>query len=142
MNIISISAINLEISSKPISNSYIIELDEPAIYELTIKNLGEEDSFEIYSLVGIDIIHEPINIKSNQTKTVTIGLLPQSSLKSNHIPFTFEYKISDSKNAIQKETLSMNILDLESAFLITPQPINPNSEKILLSIQNNIIFNF
>jgi len=143
LNTVVISAINLEVSSKPISNSYIIDLDEPAVYELTIKNLGEKDNFEIYSLVGIDITHDPlITIRANQTKTIRIELSPQSSLKTNRIPFTFEYKISDSKNDIQKETLSMNILDLKSVFLITPEPINPSSEKMLLSIKNNIIFNF
>ena len=66
LNILVISSINLEVSAKPISNSYIIDLESPAIYELTIKNLEDDDDFEIYSLVGIDISHETINLKVNQ----------------------------------------------------------------------------
>jgi len=142
LNIIAVYAINLEVSSKAISNSYIIEFDEPAIYELTIKNLGLESSFEIYSLVGIDITHDPIKISSNQTKKVIIELRPQESLKQKQELFTFEYKIRDLKNEIQRETLSINILKLESAFLIIPENVNPNSGEILLSIKNNLILDF
>ena len=142
INILLIQAINLDVSSKKISDSYIIELDEPAVYELTIKNLEAIDKFNIYSLVGIDITHDPTTIFPNQTKKVIIELTPQNSLKSNQLPFTFEYKIANSKNEIQKETLSINILKLDSAFLITPEPINPNSKEILLTVKNNIFYDF
>ena len=46
---------SVEVSVKPISDSYIIELNEPASFDLVIKNLGSNDFFEIYSLVGVDI---------------------------------------------------------------------------------------
>jgi len=143
INLFTVQAINLEVSSRPISNSYIIELGEPAVYELTIKNLGENDNFEIYSLVGLDITHNPISITTNQTKRIQISIIPQDSLTLNQIsPFAFEYKIKDSKNEIQKETLSINIVKLASAFLITSEPINPDSETILLNIKNNLIYDF
>jgi len=142
LNVLTVYAINLEVSSKGISSGYVIEFDEPAIYELTIKNLGEAGNFEIYSLVGIDITHDPIFIASNETKKVIVELRPQDSLKSKQELFTFEYKIKDSENDIQKGTLSINILKLESAFLVTPENVNPNSEEILLSIKNNLDLDF
>jgi len=143
-NLFLISAINLDISAKPISNSVIIDLNEPAIYELTIRNLEETDTFEIYSLIGIDITPTtPFEIKSNKTKTLKIELMPQESLKTKkQLPMTFEYKIKNSKNEIQKQTFSIHILDLASCFLIQPQNINPKSEKIIVSIKNNVFYNF
>ena len=36
-----ISAINLDISSKAVSNMVITDLDEPAVFDLTIRNLNE-----------------------------------------------------------------------------------------------------
>ena len=42
LSIITISAINLEVKSEPISNSFLVELDEPAIFDLTIKNLEKK----------------------------------------------------------------------------------------------------
>ena len=67
LSIISISAIDLEVESKPISSSYLIELDEPAIFDLTIKNLGNKDTFKLYSLVGINITHNP-NYRSQRNQ--------------------------------------------------------------------------
>ncbi len=144
LNIFAISAINLDVSNRPISNTYIIDLNKPAVFDLTIKNLEDnDDDFQIYSLVGVDIKHEPLRISAGETKKVTVELIPQGSLKNKRdAPLTFEYKIKNSKNEIQKETLSINILDLSSIFSVAPERIHPNSEKIAITIKNNIIYNF
>ena len=142
INLVQILATNLDVSAKPISNSYIMELDKPAVYELTIKNLGETDYFEVYSLVGININHDPLYIATGQTKKINIEVRPQTSLNKIQFPFIFEYKIKDSKEDIQKETLAINIVDLESSFLIETEPINPNSKEVILTINNNLIYDF
>ncbi len=137
------SAINLEVNTKPIQNSAIADLNEPAIFELTIKNLEKKDDFEIYSLIGIDILPDTlITIDSNETKTLIINVTPQRALESKKGSFPFEYKIKNSKNEIQKEQLVINIISLEDIFSITPQNINPKSEKIIVSITNEIEIEF
>src|SRR3989344_5760782 len=75
------SAIDLQVSSRQISNSVITDLNEPAIFDLTITNNGDSDSFQIYSLVGINITpSEPFTIASRETKSVRIYLTPQEGL--------------------------------------------------------------
>ena len=72
-NILSVSAINLDISTKAISNTYIIEFDEPAIFELTLRNLENVDeTLEIYSLVGVDIEHQQLLVGAGETKKIKI----------------------------------------------------------------------
>lgn len=142
LSIITISAINLEVKSEPISNSFLVELDEPAIFDLTIKNLEEKDTFKLYSLVGINITHNPIILANEETKKVRIYVTPQDSLKNKLQSYVFEYKIKDSNNDIQSETLTLNIVDLESSFSIKAEPIGPNTERIILDIKNNIMKNF
>jgi len=142
LSIITISAINLEVKSEPISNSFLVELDEPAIFDLTIKNLEKKDTFKIYSLVGINITHNPIILANEETKKVRIYVTPQDSLKNKLQSYVFEYKIKDSNNDIQSETLTLNIVDLESSFSIKAEPIDPNTKKIILDIKNNIMKNF
>ena len=137
-----VSAIKLDVVAKPILDTYVIELNEPVVYELTITNLENDDSFEIYSLVVIDIVHDPIIIKSGGKQIVKISLTPQESLRKEISSYTFEYKIKNSKNEIQKETLSINILNLDSAISVYTETIHPNSETILLKLKNNIIYNF
>jgi hypothetical protein len=145
INILTISAINLDISSKPISDAFIVELDQPAKYELTIRNLGENDTnpFEIYTIVGIDIIPKTFEVKPGETKILTINLIPQETIKEHrNIPFRFEYKIKDSNNELQKQTLSMSIINLESTFSIQNQNLDPKSETTTINIKNNVIHNF
>jgi len=139
-----ISAITLDVTHESVSNTFIIDLNEPAVFDLVIRNLGDSDNFEIYSLVGVDISpSEPIKIESGETKRVRIKVIPQESLRvKKNTPFTFEYKIRNSKNEIQKETLSINILDLASIFSVNVNDIIPESEKTLLSIENNIVYDF
>ncbi len=136
-----VSAIDLDISSKPISNIAILDLDEPAIFELTIRNLGETESFEIYSLVGVDISpEEKFTIFSGETKKIQIMAMPQDSKPKGFS--TFEYRIKNSLNEIQKESLTINIVDLGGAFSITSENINPKAEQTKILIQNKANINF
>ena len=142
LSTISVLAINLEVQSEDISNSYLIETEDEAIFDITIKNLEDEDSFEIYSIVGVNIRHTPFNIGPNQTKKIRIYLTPQEHLKSEPQSYIFEYKIKNLNNEIHSETLTLNIVDLESSFSIKTDPIDPKSETIILDIRNNIMKEF
>ena len=132
-----ISAISLDVSTNSISDSIITELNQPAIFDLTIRNLGESSNFEIYSLVGVDLTPiDPFPIDSGQTKTIRVNAILQEYLKSQKGPYTFEYKIKNSENEVQKEKLTIGIFGLENTLLITPQNINPNSKEIILTLKN------
>lgn len=138
-----ISAINLDVSVKPISDSYIIDLDQPAKFDLVIKNNGPMDGFEIYSLVGVNILPDlTYNLASGETRTISIEAVPQDALKSRKGFFTFEYLIRDSKGETQKEKLSMNIVDLADAISIESENLNPNSENIKLNLKNTLMNDF
>lgn len=143
-NILTVNAITLDVSEKEISDTYIIEFDEPAIFELTIRNLENiEETLEIYSLVGVDIEHPLFTIKPGETKKIKIKVTPQDSLKMNReAPLNFEYKIKNANNEMVKGSLSMKILGLDSVFSIIPDSIHPETTKILIDIKNNIIYDF
>ncbi|MAH07157.1 hypothetical protein CMI38_02820 [Candidatus Pacearchaeota archaeon] len=134
-----ILAINLEVSSTPIQPSVIADINEPATYELTIENLGDSDRFEIYSLVGVDITPNNFQIEFEETKKITIEIMPQPSLLSKReLPLNFIYKIRDSNNDLQEESLSIKIIGIESMITILPDEISPKSEKITITIKNNL----
>ncbi len=137
-----ISAINLDISSKPILKEVIADLNEPAVFELIIRNLGETETFEIYSLVGIDLSFEnsetPFIMASGESKKIILEIMPQKALKSKKGYLTFEYKIKNSKNEIQKETLTINIIDLKDVFSISAEPLNPGSTFSKIVLKNKV----
>jgi len=142
LSTISVLAINLEIDSEAISNSYLIETDDNAIFDLTIKNLEDKDTFEIYSLVGVDITHTPFSINKDQTRKIRIYLTLQDHLKSEPQSYIFQYKIKNSKGELQSDTLTLNIVNLESSFSIKSDSISPKAETINLDIKNNLMKEF
>jgi hypothetical protein len=137
-----ISAINLDVKVNPIQDTIVTELDEPAVFDLTIKNLGESSNFEIYSLIGVDITpEEGFFIGAEETKTIRIQAMPQKTIKSRPGYINFQYQIKDSMNKIQEGTLTLNIIGLEKIVSITPGNINSKSEEITITIENNINLN-
>lgn len=130
-----ISAIDLTILEEEISDLAIIELDKPAIFELEITN-NEESSgiFEIYSLVGrIDLEpKEAFTIAGNATEKITLKVYPRD------IPgyFSFEYKIKDSSGDIQTDNLAISIVNLEDAFNLYADNLDPDAGKAIIHFDN------
>ena len=137
-----ISAINLEITSEQVSNTVLTNLNQPAVYDLTIKNNEQADNFQIYSLVGIDITPTNFSLGSEETKTIRVYLMPQESLKSKEEPFPFVYQIKNSKGEIQKDTLTISIMSLVNAIEVIPENINPESNNINIEIKNRATYDF
>src|SRR3989344_2515775 len=137
-----VSAIDLVVSSSAIQNSYIIDIDEPALYELIITNNGEPGTFEIYSLVGVDISPKNFYLAKGETKKIIIQVVPQESLKAKKAPINFVYKIKDAQGKIKEERLSLNIVGLDTAISVRPESINPKSDSITLVVKNMINFDF
>ncbi len=138
-----ISAINLDVTAKPVSDAVITDLNQPATFDLMIKNNGESDVFTIYSLVGVDITPENLGtITMGETKTIPIQVVPQSAIKERKGYFTFEYLIKNEKSEVQKQSLTIHIVDLSTGFEIVPSPINPKSDQITIQIKNRIMKDF
>jgi len=138
-----ISAINLNVKVNPILDVIVSELDKPAVFDLTIKNLGESSDFEIYSLIGVDLSPESsFFIESGGTKTIRIQAMPQEAIKSKPGYINFKYQIKNSINEIQDETLTLNIIGLDKIISITPNNINSVSKEIIITIKNNINLDF
>ncbi|MEK6848727.1 MAG: hypothetical protein AABX65_03795 [Nanoarchaeota archaeon] len=131
-------ALPIKIAIKPISDVVISEINKPAIFDVTIKNTGDQsDAFEIYSLANIEILPKStFDIKRGETKTVRIEVYPASSVKERIGLNSFVYKIRGQLTGIQDEVLSFRVARLKDLFQIFPQDVDLNSEKAVVSIQN------
>lgn len=141
-----ISAINLEVKANPISKTVITEFENSATFELTIKNLEGIDninnSFETYSLVGVDIIPKIFELESNKESKILFEFSPQKPYDSKKGFFTFEYKIKNQNQENQGNILTINIVDLKEALTITATDINPDSIKTIIKVKNSVDYNF
>jgi len=137
-----INAINLDVKTETILDSVIVDINEPANFNVSIKNLENDDSFEIYSTTGVDIYPGQINLSANETKEIILRVIVHDSLKSKKGPYNFIYKFKNSKNELHEERLLIQIRELSDSFSIVPRNINPNSDKIFIDIKNNLNYNF
>lgn len=137
------SAINLEIEKEVINEVVIIEFDNPAIFEFTITNLNETDSFEFYSLVGVDITPgDPFIMAGGETKKVLVEITALESAKRNPGYYNFVYKIKGSNTGIQEDRLKIKIVSLKNAIELSADNINPDSAETTVHLINKEDFAF
>ncbi len=130
-----ISAINLDIKEKEVTSIAIIGIDKPAIFDLTIKNLeNQTDTFEIYSLVGkVDLQpDESFAIGAGEAITFPLEVYP----RNNPGYFSFEYKIKNSKDEIQTDSLAINIVELGGAFDLSASDLAIDASKAVVYLKN------
>lgn len=137
-----ISAIDLdikEISSKPVM---IIGLDTPAIFNLEVTNNGGSDDFTFFNLIGFNMDpQEPVHIDRGKIKDVQVVFYPREiDLRAYYGLQYFIKAASDSSE--QKEKLTVKFIDLEDAFEIGADDINPESSSLNIYMYNKENFNF
>jgi len=130
---LSLISADVIVKEEAVSSMAIAELNKPAIYNLDITNNGESDTFEIYTLVGLNMEpKEKFSISQGETKTIVVKIYPKSIAPY----YNFEYKIKGEKMGIQKEGLVMNAVSLKDVFSIKTEEINPDSESMMIYFEN------
>ena len=130
-------ALDLEVSSKPVQDNFIIELNDSAVFDILIKNNGEGANLRIYTAIGIDITpSKEFFINKNEEKTIRINLVPNDALKQNKGPLIFEYIIQDTIGDTKINKLNINIISVADALSIKTSDLTPDSKKINLTVKN------
>lgn len=129
----------LDIKEKEVSTMAVKELNLPAVFELKMTNLGEDDVFSIYSLVGIIIEpNESFSLARGESKIITLKLYPNLPLKVSPDYYSIEYKIKSQYSGVQIEEVAFAIASLKDAFDISFEPINPESVSTTLNFKNKV----
>ncbi len=131
----------IEVSKKAIVDSVVSEIGKPAKYEITIKNLGEDDKFSIYSLIGVNIKpNATYAIANGETKTVEIELMPDNIETSRTISFI--YKIKGEVSGITEDDMLIRVSRLRDAIEINSYTINLETKKTVVYVKNRLSFPF
>ncbi len=131
------SAIELDISKSAVQNVVVRELEEPALFNVTVKNLGSADTFHIYSLVGVKLEPENIYLGSGEEKNFLLKVYPEKPIKESVTgTYSFVYKFRNSKDEILEDSLAIEIRPLASIFEIRTDEITPESSRVNLYVRN------
>jgi len=134
------SAENLKIEKRAISNDIIPELKNPAEFSLEITNLGESDTFQVYTLVG-GITFEPeptFQLNKGESRNITFKAYFNEEILENKDVFGFEYRISGKKTGTTKDALIVKVFSLGEAVSVTLENIQMSQKEAKLTVKNNV----
>ena len=133
---LSYAAPNLQIEKVDKGSVIISELNNPAVFDFKINNLGEADRFQVYSL--LDVTFSPVGLfelPSGQS-TIEVKAYPGKELRRNLGFLKFEYELKGEKTGIYKDTLNVKVVELKNVFEISPLPLKPSDNQVSLLIKN------
>ena len=135
-------AINVAVEKVSANDVIINGVDDPAFFELKIKNIGASDNFQFYNFLGFSMAPKgTVAIASGETKNVQLIVYPREDLKVNGF-YTFQYFIRSQNGDESTQELTIKMVDLKDAFEVGSGEVNPESNSIEIYIHNKENFNF
>ncbi len=122
----------------------VIDIDEVASFELTIKNFGVSDSFRVYyNGVEWDVPAVSFDLKHKEQKVITINARPLYVSKGQHA-ITLNVKSNDG-NEVEKVPLIINVRDKDlssykpsvGVVILMPEEISPEEDFAINMIFKN-----
>jgi len=138
-----IIAIDLNVTQKDAKEVLIVGLNTPAVFDLEITNDGKTDEFSFFNLVGFTMEpKESIPIERDETENVQVIIYPRDNIDFRSY-YNLQYFIrAKSDSSDQKEKLTVKIIELEDAFEIGAEDIDPESNSLNIYIHNKENFDF
>jgi len=133
-----VSSASLDVQKTDKGSVIISELNNPAVFELTINNLGSADMFEIYSLVGLSFSPKGTFALNQGNNKIEVMAYANKDIRSKPGVYSFEYKIRGQNSGIFTDTLGVTIAELSSALQIKPVSITPGDSKVNVTIRSNL----
>jgi hypothetical protein len=134
---------NLEIKKQAVVDVVVPETKQPAVYNLEITNLGGDDNFQIYSLVGISIYpNDTFSLASGQIKNIEVKLYPEEAVLKNPGTFNFVYKIKGERTGITEDVMLIRIVNLKDALDINSYNIELDAGTARVYVRNKVSLAF
>jgi len=135
-------AIDLNIEKITTDEVMITGLEDPATFTLNVTNNGHSDEFSFYTFFGIGLEpREAIKIDAKETKEVILHIYPRPDSKLKGFT-TFTYFIQSKDGSEIEKKLTLNLIDLEDAFEVGANTIDPESNTLEIYLYNKVNFNF
>ena len=133
----------IKIEKKAVVDAVVPEANQPAVYDLKITNLGENDNFQIYSLVGVSLYpNNSFTILTGETKEVEVKLYPEQAVLRNPGTFNFVYKVKGEKAGITEDVMLIRIINLKDALDINSYGIELDSDSAKVYVKNLVSMPF
>ncbi len=126
----------LEIEKKDKGSVVISELDNPAVFQFTINNRGQEETIELFSYVGISFSPRGAFEISRGENVFEVKAYPNSEIRQRKDIYEFEYFIRGQYSGITKDSLSVTIVPLKETLEISGENIIPGDKEAVINVRN------
>jgi len=132
------AATTLEVQKESVEGVVVTELVKNAKFNLIIKNLGETDSFEFYTLVGnVDLLPKGfITIEGGETKIIPLTVIVDERVRKNYGDYSFAFNIRGQASGITEEKLTIKLARFKESFKISAEDITLDSSEAVFTIEN------
>jgi len=126
----------LEIEKKDKGSVVIAELENPAVFEFTINNLGQEETIELFSFVGVSFSPKGAFEISHGENVFEVRAYPSKEIRQRRGIYDFEYYIKGQYSGITKDSLAINIVPLKNALEIKSEDIALGDREAVINVKN------
>lgn len=114
----------------------IAELDNPAVYNFQITNTGPMQTAEFFSLVGLTLSPRGAFDLPSGVTNVEVKAYPTANARKRTGLYSFEYQIKGSETGLYKDTLLIEVVELQDALHITLDNILPEDTSTTVTVKN------
>ncbi len=114
----------------------IAELNNPAVFDFTVTNPDQQESAQIYTLVGIPMTPDKSFDLPTGSKTFEVRAYPPLELRKNSGFLTFEYQIKGELSGIFSDKLRVKIVPLKEVFDISAERLSPTDADAVVLVRN------
>lgn len=130
-----VSALDLTVSKNETIPIVISELQNPAIFNLSINNLGTSEQVEMYSLVGVSFEPKGKFLLPAGTSNLMVKAYLDDAARANDGVYAFDYEIKGTSGAF-KDRLTIKVVKLKDVFEITPLSVRYGDSNIIIKVRN------
>lgn len=123
---------SLKIEKTPVIDAVISDLNNSAVFNFAITNLGATDTFVISSLVGAYFEPDTFVIPAGETKEVQIKISLSQVIQENPEVFNFRYRITGAVSGVQEDVMQIKVSDLKNAVEINAYNIELDSSEAVI----------
>ena len=117
-------ALDLEVEKTSANEVLILGLNQPAVFDIRVTNLGSSENVNLYSFFGQDFYPKgQIYLQSKKPQDITIQIYPPEKIKPGY--YTFDYYIRNNNADEVAEQLTLDIINFEDAFEIGAEDFDP-----------------
>lgn len=121
----------------------VVGMDQPAVFNLELKNTGGSGDFKFLNLIGFSMEpQEYIHLDAGEVKQIQMKIYPRERLDYLGY-YALNYIVKDRYDVEQASgELRFKIVELQTALVVGAQQIDPQSQTITIYLKNKENYNF